>query len=98
LVLILLLGLAPLLEVVVLPADAGAAKPDPRIFACALARLRVSAAVSVYVGDDARDDVAGARNAGLHAIDVMSLSDLGDIESAIGEIERTSAGRSTAAS
>ena len=33
------LGLAPLLDVVMLPAEARAAKPDARIFALALARL-----------------------------------------------------------
>jgi putative hydrolase of the HAD superfamily len=85
------LGLAPLLDVVVLPADAGAAKPDARIFACALDRLDVSAAASVYVGDDARDDIAGARHAGLIAIDVTSLPDLRAVETAIAGIDRASA-------
>jgi putative hydrolase of the HAD superfamily len=70
------LGLAPLLDVVVLPADVGAAKPDPRIFAAALARLGVPAAAAAYVGDDAEDDVAGAARAGLHAIDVIGVADL----------------------
>lgn len=70
------LELAPLLEVVVLPADAGAAKPDPAIFAAALARLGVSAADAVYVGDDADDDIAGAQGAGLRAIDVGTVGDL----------------------
>jgi putative hydrolase of the HAD superfamily len=82
------LGLAPLLDVVVLPADAGAAKPDPRIFACALRRLGAAAAASVYVGDDAHDDIAGARNAGLHAIDVTSLPDLRALGAAIDALER----------
>ena len=66
------LGLAPLFDAVVLPADAGAAKPDARIFDLALARLRVQAVDAVYVGDDAEDDVAGARGAGLRAIDVRT--------------------------
>lgn len=91
------LGLAPLLEVVVLPADAGAAKPDPRIFAYALGRLRVGAEASVYVGDDARDDIAGARHAGLHAVDVTTLPDLRALESAIDEIEHAPVRRAPAA-
>jgi putative hydrolase of the HAD superfamily len=70
------LGLAPLLDVVVLPADAGAAKPAPRIFAAALARLGVGAAATVYVGDDADDDIAGAERAGLRAVDVTGVGDL----------------------
>jgi len=74
------LGLAPLLDVVVLPAEAGAAKPDPRIFALALEHLGARAAAAVYVGDDARDDIAGATAAGLRAIDVTTVADLGALE------------------
>lgn len=73
------LGLAPLLDVVVLPGDAGAAKPDPRIFALALARLGVAAAEAVYLGDDADDDIAGATAAGLQAVDVATLRDMTDV-------------------
>lgn len=67
------LDLAARLEVVVLPADAGAAKPDARIFHLALQRLGVDAADAIYVGDDADDDIAGATAAGLRAVDVASL-------------------------
>ena len=70
------LGLAPLLDAVVLPGDAGAAKPDPGIFALALERLAMRAAEAVYVGDDADDDIAGARRAGLRAIDVNAVGGL----------------------
>lgn len=73
------LALAPLLDVVVLPADAGAAKPDARIFACALARLGVAAADAVYVGDDPHDDHAGAAAAGLRVVDVTAVRDLRDL-------------------
>ncbi|MBX3026584.1 HAD-IA family hydrolase [bacterium] len=71
------LELAPLLDVVVLPADAGAAKPAAPIFALALARLGVAAGEALYVGDDAEDDIAGARAAGLRAVDVARVGDLG---------------------
>lgn len=70
------LGLRARLDVVVLPADAGAAKPDARIFAFALARLGVRAEETVYVGDDPDDDLAGAWRAGLRAIDMTALPSL----------------------
>jgi putative hydrolase of the HAD superfamily len=70
------LGLAELLDCVVLPGEVGAAKPDPAIFACALARLRVPARAAVFVGDRADQDLAGARAAGLRAIDVGGLATL----------------------
>lgn len=77
------LDLAALLDAIVLPADAGAAKPDARIFAIALARLEVRADEAVYVGDDARDDIAGAQGAGLRAVDVASWSDLRSLETCL---------------
>ena len=71
------LGIAALLETVVLPADCGCEKPDRRIFEVALDRLGCSAARTVYVGDDTEKDTNGARLAGLVAID---LADLGPLE------------------
>ncbi len=73
------LDLAAALDSVVLPSDAGAAKPDPRIFAFALARLGVPAAAAVYVGDDRAHDVEGARGAGLRAVDVADLANLREL-------------------
>ena len=73
------LDLAALLEVVVVPADVGAAKPDARIFLAALARLAVEPAAALYVGDDADDDIAGATAAGLRAVDVHRVDDLADL-------------------
>jgi putative hydrolase of the HAD superfamily len=78
--------LAALLDDVVLPAEAGAAKPDPRIFAFALARLGVAPEHAAYVGDDAEHDIAGAAGAGLRAIGVGALATLEDL---VSEIERT---------
>jgi len=46
----------------------GVAKPDPAIFAWALARLGLPAADVVHVGDSRRADVDGARAAGLRAV------------------------------
>jgi putative hydrolase of the HAD superfamily len=43
----------------------GIEKPDPRIFALALAALDLTAERCVYVGDTVHFDVMGARNAGI---------------------------------
>jgi len=73
------LGLAELLAVVMLPGEARAAKPDPRIFALALARLGVPPGAALYVGDDRARDLAGARAAGLAAIHATGLATLEDL-------------------
>jgi FMN hydrolase / 5-amino-6-(5-phospho-D-ribitylamino)uracil phosphatase len=48
-------------------AGAGAAKPDPRIFARLLEVAAVPAGAVLHVGDDAAADVEGARAAGLRS-------------------------------
>ncbi len=58
-------GLDPLLDGVVTSAELGVAKPDPAIFAHALALAGVSAQEAVHVGDSVEADVAGARAAGI---------------------------------
>lgn len=73
------LGLAELLDVVMLPGEARTAKPDPRIFALALARLGVPPEAACFVGDDRDRDLAGARAAGLSAIDASGLATLDDL-------------------
>jgi len=70
------LELAPLLDLVWLPSDAGVAKPDPGMFASALAALGATAERAVFVGNDAVRDLAAARAAGLRALDVTSLATL----------------------
>jgi putative hydrolase of the HAD superfamily len=66
-------------DAVVLPSDAGAAKPDPRIFHLALRRLGVPAAAALHVGDHPERDLAAARRAGLRAVDVAGLAYLGEL-------------------
>jgi putative hydrolase of the HAD superfamily len=61
-------GLARHLAFVIDSAVVGVEKPDPRIFALALAAARVSAAEAVYVGDLYSVDVLGARAAGIDAV------------------------------
>jgi putative hydrolase of the HAD superfamily len=70
------LGLAAQLDCVVLPGEVGVAKPDPAIFAHALSRLRVRADETLFVGDREDQDLAGARAAGLRAIDAGGLATL----------------------
>ncbi|MEK7215347.1 MAG: HAD-IA family hydrolase [Chloroflexota bacterium] len=59
------LGIATLFEVVVSSAEAGAAKPDPGIFAYALRKAAVTSEVAIHVGDQFDNDVLGARRAGV---------------------------------
>jgi len=61
------LGLGAAFDALVLPSTCGLAKPDPGIFAFALARLGVRTESALYVGDRELDCVAAARAAGLHA-------------------------------
>jgi putative hydrolase of the HAD superfamily len=46
----------------------GYAKPDPQIFAAALARHRLAAEEALHVGDSETADLQGAQNAGLRAL------------------------------
>jgi putative hydrolase of the HAD superfamily len=81
------LGLDAYFDTVVLPAAAGAAKPDRAIFDAALERLGVAAARALYVGDRAEEDVAGATRAGLHVLDVATLPDLAALPKALERLE-----------
>jgi putative hydrolase of the HAD superfamily len=59
------LGIAGLFDVVVSSAEAGASKPDPRIFEYALSKARTPATHAAHVGDQLETDVLGARSAGV---------------------------------
>jgi len=61
-------GLAPLIDAVVTSAEFGAAKPDPGIFAHALALAGARAQDAVHAGDDVEADVHGARAAGIEPV------------------------------
>jgi putative hydrolase of the HAD superfamily len=61
-------GLAELVDAVVTSAEHGAAKPDPRLFAHALALAGAAPQDAVHAGDDLDADVAGARAAGVRAV------------------------------
>jgi putative hydrolase of the HAD superfamily len=61
-------GLGGAVDAVVVSAEVGTAKPDPRIFRVALERLRRAADESIAVGDSLETDVAGAQAAGIRAV------------------------------
>ena len=75
-------------DAITTPADAGAAKPDRRIFDVCLKRLGTVRHRSVYVGDRYDEDIEGARAAGIHAIDVADLSSLAALPEAIDALEK----------
>ncbi len=81
------LGLDERFEVVTLPGDAGAAKPDGAIFDVCLKRFGLAAPRVLYVGDREVEDVAAARAAGLRGLDVTTLPDLSALPAAIDRIE-----------
>ncbi|MEM7324305.1 MAG: HAD family hydrolase [Actinomycetota bacterium] len=56
----------------------GVAKPDPAIFAPALAALELDPADVVYVGDTVQADVAGATNAGMQVVQLDPFDDHAD--------------------
>ena len=64
-------GLAGLLDGAISSAEAGAAKPEPAIFAQALALVDGSAADACMVGDSVETDIAGARAAGVAPVLVV---------------------------
>ena len=61
-------GIADLFEGHVTASAAGAAKPDPRIFAHLLREAGVGPAEVLHIGDDPLADVVGATQAGMQAI------------------------------
>ncbi len=62
------LGLADTFDTVTISSLAQAAKPAPRIFQLALDKHAVDPEEALHIGDSLRDDVEGARKAGLHAV------------------------------
>lgn len=78
------LGLAPLLDLVLLASDARAAKPDPALLRAALARLGCAPGEAALAGDDPARDLEPARGLGLLAVDVRGLATLGALPARLG--------------
>ncbi len=62
------LGLTSVFDFILASATVGAAKPHPLIFQEALKRSKVAPHEALHVGDSLKDDVQGARQAGIHAV------------------------------
>jgi HAD superfamily hydrolase (TIGR01549 family) len=62
------LGLEDAVDHLVASAEAGVAKPDPRIFEIALDRAGVGPGEAVMIGDSWSSDVVGARRAGIRPV------------------------------
>ncbi len=60
-------GFAPLVEEMIISAEVGLAKPDPRIYELALARLRVAPEEAIFI-DDMLENVEAARDLGIRAV------------------------------
>jgi putative hydrolase of the HAD superfamily len=61
-------SLADLLDVIVDSAEIGVSKPDPEIFRIALARLDLTPAQAIFVGDSYERDIEPARGLGMKTI------------------------------
>ena len=62
-------GIERFFEVIVVAGEGAVPpKPDPRAFQAALDAMNILPAEAVYVGDDWRNDVCGARDAGLQPV------------------------------
>ncbi len=62
------LGLLEFFPVRAYSTDIGARKPDPRLFNAALEAMKVTTAETIYVGDDLKSDIAGAKRVGLTTV------------------------------
>jgi putative hydrolase of the HAD superfamily len=70
------LGLADLFETVTISSLAHAAKPSPKIFRSALDKHAMDPDDAVHVGDSLRDDIGGAKEAGLATVLISRESDV----------------------
>lgn len=61
-------GVEPLVDVVVISSHEGFAKPDPRVFRLAAQRAGCSLDGAWAIGDDLRQEIAGARRLGLRNV------------------------------
>lgn len=62
------LGLAEFFTTVTISTAAGAAKPDPQVFAIALQKHNCPATKAIHIGDSYHADYQGAQQAGLRAV------------------------------
>ncbi len=70
------LDIAHYFDTIVISEDVGVTKPDSRIFEIALERIGASANEVVFVGDSWRNDIEGARNAGIATVWLKHVKDV----------------------
>jgi REG-2-like HAD superfamily hydrolase len=80
------LGVLARIDALLVSAEVGVEKPDPRIFTIACAELGVVPHELVHIGDDDEDDLAGARSAGCAALHVDR--DLGGLAGLLARLPR----------
>jgi putative hydrolase of the HAD superfamily len=80
-------GLAPLVDGAVASAEIGAAKPDPAAFARGLELAGASAGDAWHAGDSLREDVEGARAAGITPVLVARDGARADGVTAVGSLD-----------
>ena len=61
-------GVEHLLDAVIVSGELGISKPDPEIFARALAAIGAKAEDTLFVGDDPRRDIVGAGDVGIRTV------------------------------
>ena len=59
------LGIGSYIDFIVTPYEAGSDKPDPQIFYFALKQAKVTGDETIYIGDQYKVDIMGARNAAI---------------------------------
>lgn len=69
------LDLRKYFELVVISADEGIRKPDPRIFTNTLLKMGISAENAIMIGDTLPADVFGAQNSGIKSVWVTRRAD-----------------------
>ncbi|KAK9917585.1 hypothetical protein WJX75_006082 [Coccomyxa subellipsoidea] len=76
------MGAAEAFDALIISAEVGVEKPNPLIFKIACEKLGVQPEEAVHIGNDHRNDITGAREAGCHAWlwgeDVKSFEEVGD--------------------
>ncbi|MDD4253168.1 MAG: HAD family hydrolase, partial [Methanoculleus horonobensis] len=65
-----MLGIYDRLGFVIFSSDLGFQKPDTRIYAAALGRMRLSALEVLFIGDNPENDVDAPRRLGMQALHV----------------------------
>lgn len=74
------LGMEKYLDFIVTPFEAGADKPDPAIFRMALHKAGVKAEEVVYIGDQYKIDILGARGVGIEPVLIDRYNISGDMK------------------